>query len=71
MILQTHLSLPFNDARTVYVNSSYHDAAAQTVTVQQQYIAELREDLEIIMRLVEVRLCKTLSLFKFYIMGCR
>jgi hypothetical protein len=63
--------IPFNDA--IYVNSSYHAyAAAQSLTVQQQYAAadsELREDLKTIMRLVEVRLSKTLSLF--CIMGCQ
>ena len=35
----------------------------ESLTVQQQYAAELREDLETITRLVEVSICQTLSLF--------
>jgi hypothetical protein len=35
----------------------------ESLTVQQQYAAELREDLEAITRLVEVSLCQMLSLF--------
>ena len=35
----------------------------ESLTVQQQYAAELREDLETITRLVEVSLCQTISLF--------
>ena len=53
MILQTHLLLPFNDGRMIYVNSSYNAyAAAQTLMVWQQDIAE---DLKSIRRLIEVR----------------
>jgi protein transport protein SEC20 len=36
---------------------------SESLTVQQQYAAELREDLETIMRLVEVCLCQTSFLF--------
>jgi hypothetical protein len=36
---------------------------SESLTVQQQYAAELREDLETITRLVEVSLCQTLFLF--------
>ena len=42
---------------------------SESLTVQQQYAAELREDLETIARLVEVCSCKTLSLFVRY--GCQ
>lgn len=42
---------------------------SESLTVQQQYAAELREDLETITRLVEVSSCKTLSLFVRY--GCQ
>jgi protein transport protein SEC20 len=42
---------------------------SESLTVQQQYAAELREDLETITRLVEVSLCKTLFLFVRY--GCQ
>ena len=42
---------------------------SDSLTVQQQYAAELREDLETITRLVEVSLCKTLFLLVRY--GCQ
>ena len=42
---------------------------SESLTVQQQYAAELREDLETITRLVEVSSCKTLFLFVRY--GCQ
>jgi protein transport protein SEC20 len=42
---------------------------SESLTVQQQYAAELREDLETIARLVEVSLCKTLFPFVHY--GCQ
>ncbi len=36
---------------------------SESLTIQQQYAAELREDLEAITRLVEVSICKILFLF--------
>ena len=42
---------------------------SDSLTVQQQYAAELREDLETITRLVEVSSCKTLFLLVRY--GCQ
>jgi protein transport protein SEC20 len=42
---------------------------SESLTVQQQYAAELREDLEAITRLVEVSSCETLFLFVRY--GCQ
>ena len=42
---------------------------SDSLTVQQQYAAELREDLETITRLVEVSLFKTLFLLVRY--GCQ
>jgi hypothetical protein len=36
---------------------------SESLTIQQQYAAELREDLEAITRLVEVSICKIMFLF--------
>jgi len=36
---------------------------SESLTIQQQYAAELREDLETITRLVEVSMCKNLSFY--------
>ena len=58
--------------RSTFEYQLYHAyVATQThgkATVLLYYLAKLREDLKTNMRLVEVRLCKTLSVF--CIMGC-
>ncbi len=63
---QTHLLLQFDDARMTLPRLR---SCSNSLTVQQEYAAEVREDLEAITRLVEVSSC--ITLFYSLIMECQ